>query len=64
MIKKSIIAKMRVIKERNKLYNKLVKLDEYLKREDIKQKDLLKRQQMIMLRYLIVLNERLDNWEE
>lgn len=64
MIKKSIIAKMRVIKERNKLYNKLVKLDEYLKREDIKQKDLLKRQQMIMLRYLIVLNERLDNWKE
>ena len=46
----------------NKEFQK--KLDEYLKREDIKQKDLLKRQQMIMLRYLIVLNERLDNWEE
>ena len=47
---------------KNKEFQK--KLDEYLKREDIKQKDLLKRQQMIMLRYLIVLNERLDNWEE
>ena len=52
MIKKSIIAKMRVIKERNKLYNKLVKLDEYLKREDIKQKDLLKTLKIsIMMNY-------------
>jgi len=58
------MTKRRVIKERNALNNKLIKLHEYLKREDAKQKDLLIRQEIIMTHYLIVLNERLDAWEE
>ena len=57
-------AKKRVIKERDKLLEKLAKLYRHLATGDVKQRELLERQAMIMHDYVDVLNERLDAWEE
>ena len=57
-------AKKRVIKERDKLLEKLAKLYRHLATGDVKQRELLEKQAMIMHDYVDVLNERLDAWEE
>lgn len=62
--RKSIKAKMRVLKEEEELLKKLLKLHKYLSGEDVKQRELLVKQARIMEEYLDVLNERLDTWEE
>lgn len=56
--------KRRVIKERDKLLEKLAKLYRYLATGNVKQRELLEKQAMIMHDYVDVLNERLDAWEE
>ncbi len=57
-------AKRRVIKERDKLLEKLAKLYRYLATGNVKQRELLEKQAMIMHDYVDILNERLDTWEE
>ena len=57
-------AKKRVIKERDKLLEKLARLYRYLATGNVKQRELLEKQAMIMHDYVDILNERLDAWEE
>ena len=57
-------AKKRVIKERDKLLEKLAKLYRHLATGNVKQRELLEKQAMIMHDYVDILNERLDAWEE
>lgn len=57
-------AKKRVIRERDKLLEKLARLYRYLATGNVKQRELLEKQAMIMHDYVDILNERLDAWEE
>lgn len=62
--KKNIRAKRRVIRERDRLLEKLARLYRYLTTGNVKRRELLEKQAMIMHDYVDILNERLDAWEE
>lgn len=64
MVEKKSTAYIRVFRERNDLWNNMIRLYRYLLRSDAQQRDLLEKQLHIMESYLKVLDERLETWDE